>query len=263
MIFHKAMVIILIAFTAVFTCFALKMNPIEPFLRFQFLESLKVMYILGFTVAFWVNAYIEVVDYVRNRIGLENKLLKEQAGSLQKDLVVTVLSAVFLSFVYWFDSSSYSFTSVDVGAAALPFLLSSLYAIFQLFSVKIAGKPLRKTPLLFYSGIVFLTLGFLVYTLIKTSSGEYSTIKSIWYQVTFLSLSFCLFMHCHQQLFFLRKGQLGISGFRANLFNGMVKTHENYLKDLPETLDARNKELRTQKAVHSARIRKQGKQGKR
>ena len=263
MIFHKAMVIILIAFTAVFTCFALEMNPIKPFFQFQLLESLKVMYILGFAVVFWVNVYIEIVDYVRNRLGLESKLLKEQAASLQKDLVVTVFSAVVLSFIYWLDSSSYSFTSVDVGAAALPFLFSSLYAIFQLFSVKIAGESLRKTPLFSVSTIVFFTLGFLVHTLIKTSSGEYSAIKSIWYQVTFLSLSFYLFMNCHQQLFFLKKGQFGISGFKTNLFKGMVKTHENYLKDLPEALDARNKELRTQKAVHSAKIRKQGKQGKR
>ena len=153
-------------------CFyALRTNPIKMLANFEFVETLKTLYIIGFTAIFWPLVYIEAVEYIYSRLGQNGRQNLEYAKSLQKDLVGTTLTALALACIYWLDSASYGLSGIDIAFVGFPLLINSLYTMIQCTKVRIAGKYVRRGAIAFnfLKTLAFTSVAF--WLLIKNSSG--------------------------------------------------------------------------------------------
>lgn len=240
MFVHKLIMLLIMLVSLILTYNIVEISIFTP--TFNPFKFLVLLYVLAFSATFWVWAYVEAIDYIINRFGNESDILKEQALFVQKDLLVSLVSSVILVCVYWLDTSTYSFTSIDVGASAIPLLVSSLYATYQMFSIKILGEPLKKTVVLIFLLIIFTTLVFLLKSLINSTSNNYEALEAIWYQITFLCVSVVFFIQSHQQLFFLQKQEFGISKFKVNM-SSFAGQHNKFLEDMPKIIEQQNRKL--------------------
>ena len=240
MFVHKLIMLLIMFVSLVLTYNIVEISIFtSTFSPFNFLV---LLYVLAFSATFWVWAYVEAIDYIINRFGNESNILKEQALFIQKDLLVSLVSSGILACVYWLGTSIYSFTSIDVGASAIPLLVSSLYATCQMFSIKISGDPLKKSVIVIFLFVIFITLLLLVHSLVNSTSNNYGVLEGIWYQITFLCVSIVLFIQIHQQLYFLKAKKFAISEFKLSM-SSFFGQENKFSKNLPEFIKKQNQKL--------------------
>lgn len=244
-VFHS---LLLISF--IWAYFALKMD-----LRFEFIELIKFIYILGLTVIYWPIIYIEACDYILSVRGKNGKLYKGYAKSIQKDVVVSTISAIALASIYWVDSVPYNFVGIDIGFVGCPFVISAIYTIFQMMQVKIAEKPVNKLPLIIMLLAVSL-FAVLSYSLLnRNSSGEFEPYQAIWFQFTILFGSFFIFTSTSMQLYFLKNGRAELSEFKKYFFQEVIRSNWQIYVGMDKTLQKINKRTQQNKASHVAKLK--------
>lgn len=255
---HRVIFHSLLISSLVWACFALKSNPFVLLYNFEFFESLKLIYILGFTAIFWPIFYVEVADYLSSVLGRNGKLYKNYAKSIQKDIVVSALAALVLSSIYWLDLVPYSFSGVDLGFVGFPFLIHAIYTYFQIMKIKIAGKPVRKTPV-FVMLVIVLIYTLLSYSiLIKNSSGGFEAYQAVWFQLTILFASFFIFANANLQLHLVERSKFELSPFKKYFFNEVIKTKHRMYVEMEDYLNKLNSHISQEKAKNSAFLRKKG-----
>ena len=212
--------------------------------NFSFFRAVTLFYTIAFSMLFWVLAYLEIIDYVLNMFGYGTELLKDQSLSIKKDLVIPFVSSIFLVYVYWSDTEVYSFRSIDLGSAAIPLLLSSLYVIVQMFRIKVSNKPLKRSILFLFLLVASLILVFLLLCLVQISSQNYTTAEAFWYQLTFLCASFVFFMQSHQTLYFLQVKEIYLSNFRIKSMTGLFTRNIAAERKIFDIIESINSKLR-------------------
>ncbi len=151
MFFHRLIAIVIVLLVVFFFPLRANFSVHELFSVYNF----KLVFILLFSIIFCVLAYLEVIDYLMNRVKRLPKILNDQALFVQKDILIPIFSAILLICIYWLDTEIYSFNSIDIGTAAIPLLVSALYSIFQILLIKVSDKPLKRGVLtLFFFTIV-------------------------------------------------------------------------------------------------------------
>jgi len=255
---HKFIFISISLIGIAWTCFALETAPFGDGLW----ETIKITYIICGTVSFWGGAYILGAQYFYIRFIYKDKLLKKYALSIQKDLVVSFSTAIALSLLYWNDAFSYDFNGIDLGFVGVPFGFASIYVLFQLFSVKIAGEKLRRKPL--YLILLFVTLVYcgIYYLLLENLNGEYSTIKAAWVQISVMCFSFVIFMILHLKLVFVQEGKISMPSLQKEILTGLSKDAGGLLSEIEGPIEEVNRNLQRRKSVQSAQIRKKQKNNK-
>ncbi|WP_172119090.1 hypothetical protein [Halomonas hibernica] len=257
--FHRVVFYSLLVLSVVWACFALKTNPFSLLYNFEFIESVKFIYILGGTAVFWPMFYVEVVDYLTSSFGRNGKLYKTYSDSIQKDIVVSFVAAIMLGSIYWLDLVKYNFSGIDLGYVGFPFLICSIYTLFQITKIKVAGKPVRKLPII-VTFVVIAMFTILAYsTLVKNSSGEYEAYQAVWFQLTILFASFFIFTSISLVKHSLEKGKAELSQFKKYFFSQVVRSKNRLYESLEEPLSKMNKKTLKEKAKHSSSLRKKGK----
>lgn len=224
--------------------------------NFEIIESLKLIYFLGATAVLWPLFYVEAIDYLSSLLGNNGKLYKEYSESIKKDLIVSLLSSLVLASIYWRDSIAYDYKGIDLGFIGIPFLIIAMYTIFQMSSLKIAGKPVKKKPIAITFLVIFLYFTASYSALLDISSGEYSRYKAIWFQLTILFASIYAFTSTSLQIHSLSKGKFGLSKFKKHFFRNVIYSKEKLYESLEEPLERMNKNIIREKAIHSSKLRK-------
>lgn len=256
---HRVVFFSLLILSSVWACFALKTNPLSLLYNFEFVESLKFTYILVGTVVFWPAFYVEITDYFMSVSGRNGKFYKSYADAMQKDIVVSVIAAITLGSIYWLDLVKYNFSGIDLGYLGFPFLFYSIYTLFQIIRIKVAGKPVRKLPIVIILFVVALSTILAYSILIKNSSGEYEAYQAIWFQLTILFASFFIFTSVNLQKHSLENGQFELSQFKKYFFSQIVRPKYKLYESLEEPLNKLNKRTLQRKAKYSSSLRKKGK----
>ncbi|NTZ96900.1 hypothetical protein FCH79_16585 [Pseudomonas koreensis] len=256
---HRALFYPLMLLAFFWGFLALRVNPIALVYNFEFVALLKVFYIVGFTAFLWPLAYIELVDYVHSRLGKNGRQYLDYAKSLQKDLIVSGLTAVALVGIYWLDSVSYVFSGIDIAFVGFPFLINALYTLIQSTQVSFAGQPIRKrAPLLMFCVVLGATTA-VYWLLVKNSSGELATDQALYLQLTVLFGGFCFFLNSNFMLHCWRHGRFESSAFKRYFFTEVVRSKSNLYSDLDNVLKPFNKKMEQLKSQHAAAIRRQQK----
>ncbi|WP_339009908.1 hypothetical protein [Aeromonas popoffii] len=257
--FHRVMFYSLLVLSLVWTCFALKTNPFLLLYDCEFIELVKFTYILGGITIFWPMFYVEIIDYLISASGRNGKLYKTYASSIQKDIVVSFIAALTLGSIYWLDLVKYNFSGIDLGYVGFPFLIYSIYTLFQIMRIKVAGKPVRKSPIIVMLVVVAIFTILAYSTLVKNSSGEYEAYQAIWFQLTILFASFFIFTSVSFQKHSLEKGKVELSKFKKYFFSQVIRSKNRLYESLGEPLNTMNKNTLQAKAKYSSSLRKKGK----
>lgn len=247
---HKILFILILLVGLIWTGLALDIFPLVD----GFKETLVLTYTSSI-VAFWGGAYILGIQYFYIRFIYKDKVLKKYALSIQKDLVVSFSTAIVLAFLYWNDGITYDFNGIDLGFVGIPFGVASIYALFQFFSVKIAGKALRKKPICVMLLVVFSAYVGIAYLLFNNLQGGFSPIKASWAQISVLCFSFVIYMLIHITLVFLQEGKISMPAFQKDVLKGFSKESGDLLSQIEQPIDNINKNLLKQKAEYSAKLR--------
>lgn len=226
---------------------------------FEFIECIKYMYILGFTAIFWPMFYVEIIDYISSIRGENGKLYKAYAGSIQKDVIVSSISAIVLGSIYWLDSVSYSYAGIDLGFVGIPFLIHAIYTVFQVMNTKVAGKKLKKWPLIVWLAVTVLYMLLSYSVLLNNASGHFATYQSIWFQLTILFGSFFFFASANLQLQFVKNGKYELSLFKKYFFTDVIKSKYQCYSSLEAPLKQLTANTLIEKSKHSSALRKKGK----
>jgi hypothetical protein len=199
------------------------------------------------------------MDYLISSFGQNGKLYKTYANSIQKDIIVSFIAALILGSIYWLDIVKYNFSGIDLGYVGFPFLIYSIYTLFQIMKIKVAGKPVRKLPIIvmFVVIAIFTILAYSI--LVKNSSGEYEAYQAIWFQLTILFASFFIFTSVSFQKHSLEKGKVELSQFKKYFFSQVIKSKYGLYESLEEPLKKMNKKTLQEKAKYSSSLRKEGK----
>lgn len=253
--FHRIVFFSLLILSLVWACFALKTNPFSLLSSFEFVESLKIFYILAGTAVFWPIFYVETFDYLMSLSGRNGKLYQSYAKNIQKDVVVSFVAAFTLASIYWSNNATYDFSGIDIGYVGFPFLIHSVYMLFQTMKIKVAGKPVRKMPIIFMLAIIAIFTVLAYSTLLKNSSGEYEAYQAIWFQLTILFASFFIFTSVSFQKHSLEKGKIELSKFKKYFFSEVIRTKHGLYASLEEPLNELNKKTLQNKAKHSSSLR--------
>ncbi|HIF9444163.1 TPA: hypothetical protein ACX6SI_000417 [Photobacterium damselae] len=256
---HRIVFYSLLVLSTVWACFALKTNPFSLVYNFELIELLKFLYILGGTAIFWPIFYVEIADYFMSASGRNGKLYKNYASDIQKDIVVSFIAALTLGSIYWLDLVKYSFSGIDLGYIGFPFLIYSIYTLFQIMKIKVAGKPVRKPPIIFMFIVISIFTILAYSTLLKNSSGAYETYQAVWFQLTVLFASFFIFTNVSFQKHSLEKGKVELSQFKKYFFSEVVRSKYRPYESFEESLEKLNRRTRQEKAKHSSSLRKNGK----
>ncbi|MFM5294607.1 hypothetical protein ACEUAI_10275 [Aeromonas veronii] len=254
--FHRFVFIILLVASMVWACFALKVNPYSLLYKIEIIESLKLLYILGFTAVFWPMFYIEILDYYASVSGRNGKIYFKYAKSIRKDIVVSTLAALILGSIYWFNPTKYDFSGIDLGFIGIPFLMHAIYTYFQIMSLTIGGKPVNKLPvvIMLVAVAAFTLLSYSV--LFKNSSGNFETYQAIWFQLTILFGSFFIFTSANLQFQFVIFGKFELSQFKKYFFSEVIRSRQNIYSGMEEPLRKLNKQMAAEKSKHAASLRK-------
>lgn len=236
---------------------ALRINPFALIFDFKFVELIKAFYIVGFTAAFWPMAYIELVDYVHSRLGKNGKQYLDYSMSLQKDLLVAVITAMVLASIYWLDSVNYGFSGIDIAFVGFPFLINALYTLIQSTGVTIAGKPIRKRAPLLMFFVVLVISATSYWLLVKNASGELDTDQALFLQMTILFSGLCFFLSTNFLLHGWKQGRIEASVFKLYFFTEVVRSKYNFYSDLDKAIKPYNQQLKKRKSQHATAIRKQ------
>lgn len=229
----------------------------------KLLENYILFCILMFGVACWGWFYIEIIDFLVCLSGENGKLYYQYAISIRKTILVSVLVAVLLASIYTFDVSRYDFASVDLGFIGIAFLMNSIYTLFQITKIRIAGKALKKIPIVIMLLIVIILGVLSYYVLLRISSGAFKAHQSIWFQLTILFGSFCAYTSIHLQLQMLKLGKLELSKFKKYFINDVIKSKSGIYTELEEPFKKINKDIVQQRARYSAVLRKNNKRKRR
>ncbi|WP_219703993.1 hypothetical protein [Marinomonas lutimaris] len=257
--FHRVVFYSLLVSSLVWACFALKTNPFSLLYNFEFIESVKFIYILGGTAVFWPIFYVEIMDYLISSFGRNGKLYKTYANSIKKDIVVSFVAALILGSIYWLDLVKYNFSGIDLGYVGFPFLIYSIYTLFQIMKIKVAGKPVRKLPIIVMFVVIAIFTILAYSTLVKNSSGEYEAYQAIWFQLTILFASFFIFTSVSFQKHSLEKGKVELSQFKKYFFSQVIRSKNRLYESLEEPLIKMNEKTLQEKAKYSSSLRKKGK----
>lgn len=191
--------------------------------------------------------------------GRNGKLYKSYANSIQKDIVVSLIAALTLGSIYWLDLAKYNFSGIDLGYVGFPFLIYSIYTLFQVMKIKVAGKPVRKLPIIVMFVVVAIFTILAYSTLVKNSSGEYEAYQAIWFQLTILFASFFIFTSVSLQKYSLERGKVELSTFKKYFFSQVIRSKDRLYESLEEPLNKMNKSTLQEKTKHSSSLRKKGK----
>lgn len=256
---HRLIFYLLLLTAFIWACFALDTNPFALLANFEFIESLKFTYIAGFTVVIWPAFYLEVADFIASAAGKNGKLYKGYADTIQKDIVISLVAAVVLGSIYWLDMVDYSFQGIDLAFIGVPFLVHAIYTLGQASKIKVAGKAVKKLPILMMvaAALMFSVLAFM--SLLKNSSGEFSALQAIWLQLTILFGSFFIFTNASLQRHFLTTGRFELSNFKKYFFSEVLCSRRGFYADLEAPLKRLAQKTREDKAKHSALLRKNAK----
>lgn len=257
--FHRFVFYSLLAVSVIWACLALKTNPILLLYNLEFVKALKLLYILGFTAIFWPIFYVETSDYLVSVSGRNGKLYSKYAKSIQKDLIVSSLAALMLGSIYWFNFVPYDFSGIDLGFIGIPFLIHAIYTYFQMMSVKIAGKPVRKFPILIMLVIATIFTVLSYSTLIKNSSGSFEAYQAIWFQLTILFGSFFIFANANLQLQLVSNGKFELSQFKKYFFTDVIRSKHIIYAEMEDPLDKLNKHMASEKSKYAASLRRKKK----
>lgn len=213
----------------------------------------------GIPAVFWPVAYVEMCDFVASLSGRNGKLYRKYATSIKKDLVVPSVAAFLLCGIYWFDAVPYNFSGIDIGFVGIPFLISAVYAMFQIFEVKLGGT-LVKSRMLWGEALLLVGIGVgAIYALREISSGQFESHKAIWLQLTILFASFFAFTSTHLQLRLLQSKELGTSGFKLYFFTQVLGSSHGPYSALKGPVEEFNKRVRRLGSMNSANLRKSAK----
>lgn len=254
--FHRFVFFALLAASVVWACFALKANPFSLLYNFEFIESLKLLYILGFTAIFWPMFYIEALDYYASASGRNGKLYFKYARSIRKDIVVSTLAALILGTIYWFSPIEYDFSGIDLGFIGIPFLMHAIYTYFQIMSLTIGGKPVNRLPVVIMLVAVAAFTGLSYSVLFKNSSGNFEAYQAIWFQLTILFGSFFIFTSANLQFQLVSLGRFELSQFKKYFFSEVIRSRQNIYSGMEEPLGKLNKRMAAEKSKHAASLRK-------
>jgi hypothetical protein len=176
------------------------------------------------------------MDYLISSFGQNGKLYKTYANSIQKDIIVSFIAALILGSIYWLDIVKYNFSGIDLGYVGFPFLIYSIYTLFQIMKIKVAGKPVRKLPIIVMFVVIAIFTILAYSTLVKNSSGEYEAYQAIWFQLTILFASFFIFTSVSFQKHSLEKGKVELSQFKKYFFSQVIKSKYRLYESLEEPL---------------------------
>lgn len=259
MYFHRVVFFFIFISSFIWAHFALEVNTFKMLYSLELLDLLKFMYMAGFTVCFWPLFYVELIDYFMSLSGRNGRIYRLNAESMQKDIVVSSVTALFLSSIYWLDLSSYSFAGVDIGIVGIPFLLYSLYTLFQISKLNIAGKSIRFKPLIpFFVAILSITI-VSHYVLVQNSSGKFEAYQAIWFQLTIFFTSF--FFYANTNLLFnaLKFGKFELSEFKKYFIADVLNRKNSLYIEMEGPLDEINKSMAREKSKHATSLRKKKK----
>lgn len=256
---HRTVFWVLLLLAAGWCFYALRANPIEMLVNFEFLGALKTLYIIGFTASFWPLAYMETVEYIYSRIGRNGLQNLEYAKSLQKDLVVTTLTALALACIYWLDSASYGLSGIDIAFVGFPLLINSLYTMLQCTKVKIAGKHVRRRAIAFnfFKTLAFTSVAF--WLLIKNSSGELETGQALYLQISVLLIGLHFFLTNNLIHLTFKRGRIEPSAFRHYFVNHVIRSKYGLYNMMEAEMVLLNRRLQVDKSRHAQGMRKRQK----
>lgn len=259
MIIHRIAIFSLLAISLGWSCFALKINPLELALQFRYFELLSFSYVVMLTVVFWPIAYIELCDIVCSAQGKNGKIYLGYFKSMKSDILISSLSAAALMSIYILDGVDYNFSGIDLGFTGAPFILSALLKINEMRKKKIAGTTVNKAPI-FIMFFVAMAWAFFSYKLLLTnSSGKLSTESAIWYQITILLGSFYFYTSASLQLYLLDSQKFELSSFKLHILKNVLKSKFGFYESLGGQFDKINNSIKKAKAEE----RKKRKNGKR
>lgn len=257
--FHRFFFFFIFISSFIWAHFALEVNTFKMLYSFEIIDLLKFMYMAGFTVCFWPLFYVELIDYFMSLSGTNGRIYRLNAESMQKDIVVSSVTAMFLSSIYWLDLSPYSFAGVDIGIVGIPFLVYSLYTLFQISRLSIAGKSIRLKPLIpFFVAIMLITI-VSHYVLVQNSSGKFETYQAIWFQLTIFFTSF--FFYANTNLLFnaYKYGKLELSDFKKYFLADVLNQKNSLYIQMEGPLHEINKIMAREKSKHAKSLRKKKK----
>ncbi|WP_447400204.1 hypothetical protein [Vibrio harveyi] len=253
--FHKLMLIGIFFIGLVWTCIALDTYPFVTGLW----DTIKLTYIIIGTIAFWGGAYLLGVQFLYIRFKYKNKILYKYAVSIQKDIVVSLITSIVLSSVYWLDKVDYDFNGIDLGFIGIPFGIASFYALFQMLSIKVGGERLQRKPIMLILAFLLIIYGIACYLLLENLGGSYTTAKALWIQITILCFSFVAFLNTHLMLVFAQEGQVVIPEFQKSVLKGFNRDADAIISNMEEPVEKLNKALKGKKAKYSSNLRRQNK----
>lgn len=255
-IVHRIIFFTLLLGAIVISCFAFNTNPIDMFYRFDIFDLLKLIYFFGFTVIFWPYFYYELIELSWSARGKNGLGYQKFYNIIKKDLFISLATAVTLLLIYWTDRSKYQFTGIDIGASAIPFIYFGFYTFIELKSLKIGGKKLnrRATNVMPAALLIFTVLAFT--NLWNNSSGKFTDLQSIWYQITILFAGYYFYMSSNKQYFMLKRGHIEVPESQKYFFRHVLRSNSGLIERLEELADRKNKAIKKLKAQHSAELRK-------
>jgi hypothetical protein len=206
------------------------------------------------TVAFSIgNLYF--MDLLASAMRQNSEFMRTFYRSLYRDVAQSLVAGVILLFVYRLSTQNYSFASIDIGGAALPFLLGGVVAVLW--------PPTKARR--FHRGVFFIAsiqvcvLIACCYFLIKVNSGGYSAAASIWLQVSILSAGWGIFVGGRQYHYFLLKRRVDSSEFLKRLFKELRNGQPGPYSDLDELIAVINQNFRRDSAKRAKELRRERK----
>jgi hypothetical protein len=169
----------------------------------------------------WLLAAIYVVDmlaYPRKPLsGEHGKLTYEMHHEIWRDFLICLLTGLSLMLIYHQGHHVYDTTGIDIGALALPFLISALVFCFSALRDARVIHPVKGWVLMAF-GLAILLGGMVIsYGLTRIVEGHYSIARSTWMQCTMLMASVYLFMLMRKIAFALSKRCSFFSPFAVRL----------------------------------------------
>jgi hypothetical protein len=253
---HRFNLVAILTISTIWACLAFNTNPFYLIYSFQFIELLKITYILGFTVVFWAIFYLEICDLIYTALGKNGRVYSKYFSTIKKELATTLISALVLMSIYWGDSVKYDFSGIDLGFVGGPFIVISIISIFQMMKTKVAGKPVRKSVLFIILALILIFSVISYNYLQKNSSGDYETYQALWFQLTILFASFWFYLSTNWQLYFLTSSKIELSKFKLYFMKEVCWIKSNQPELINKLTKGLNKQNIIAKAKYSAKIRK-------
>lgn len=195
-----------------------------------------------------------LLDFFMASIKRNSHYMIELYAGMRTDLLVATLVGSTFVLLFWLAPTPYSFTSIDIAGAGLPFFLYGLFETIQCGKIKIANQRLSQR--ITYVFVIIQVIAYMVsiYFLHYVLSGKASVLQSIFIQLSVLFAALTFFFGAKHIRFIFTKQKMELSPVLIELFRS-IPTRSKIYEDAQVVVEIWNKEIKKAKASQRKQVR--------